>query len=207
MKKFKWYSLKISFFLIFIFLLQNFFPTNDFILISKEVFFKPWTIVTYIFLHASLTHLFYNIFALAIFGLILEKIIGSQNFLILFFISGIFSGIVSIFFYDAVIGASGAIFGLLGFLAVIRPKMIIPAFGIPLPVIAAIVLWLIFDLAGVFSSDHIAHVGHLSGLTFGILAGLKSRKKYKVKEKKKKSKVKIPEEKFRRWEEKYLLMD
>lgn len=204
MKKFGWYSLKISIFLIFVFLLQNFFPKNYFVLVSKEVLFKPWTVITYMFLHASFAHLFYNVFALALFGLILEKIIGSKNFLTLFFLAGIFSGIVSIFFYDAIIGASGAIFGLLGFLAAIRPKMVVPAFGIPLPIIVAIAFWLFFDIAGIFSSDQTAHIGHLSGLAFGILVGLKLRKKYRVKEKRRKPKVKIPEEKFREWEEKYL---
>ena len=205
-EKFNFYALKLVILLSFIFLLEINFPsyTQIFILNSSSLIQTPWTILTYMFLHANATHLMYNALALALFGSILEKIIGYKKFLIIFLIAGAFSGIVGAFFYESIIGASGAIYGILGFLVVIRPKMVVPSLGVPLPMIAAIILWSIFDLFGTFSPDGIAHIGHLSGLAIGIVLGVIMRSRYKIKEKKKETKVEISEKDFREWEDKYL---
>jgi membrane associated rhomboid family serine protease len=98
-----------------------------------------WTIFTSIFMHANLGHLFVNMFSLFFIGNFVEKIIGRKRFFILYIISGIFASIFfsltagflgfgyfgkNIFGSPLIsgVGASGAIFGLLGFLAVITPK-------------------------------------------------------------------------------------
>jgi hypothetical protein len=141
--------------------------------------------------------------ALFIFGSMLEKVVGYKNFLKVFFFTGIFSGIISIFFYSSVIGASGAIFGVMGMLALLRPKTVVWTLGVPMYIIVAIIIYASLDLAGVFYPDDIAHLGHLSALILGLLIGLAWRKKYKVIEKKKKEFV-LSEEEFRKWEDKYM---
>jgi len=205
-EEFKWYAIKLAAICTFIFFLQTIFQDffENFVLISSKVFIAPWTIMTYIFLHGSLEHLFFNMLALVLFGSILEKIIGYKKFLILFFVAGIFSGIASIFFYTAIIGASGAIFGILGTLAILRPKMTVWAMGIPMPMVVAIIFWGFLDVVGVFYPSGVANVGHLAGLFFGIIVGIKLRNKYKMIEKPKEKKIVISEEEFRNWEEEYM---
>lgn len=97
-----------------------------------------WTIVTSMFLHANFMHLFVNMFSLFFVGSFVEKLIGKKRFLIFYILSGIFAGVffalLSYFFGAGLIGAkifgnptiygvgaSGAIFGLLGILAVLTP--------------------------------------------------------------------------------------
>lgn len=205
-EEFRWYAIKLVIICSLIFVLQNIFQDffENFVLFSSKILAAPWTIITYIFLHGNFSHLFFNMFALALFGSILEKIIGYKKFLVLFLVSGIFSGIASIFFYDAVMGASGAIFGILGTLAILRPKMTVWVMYVPMPMIVAIIFWGFLDIIGFFSPDGIAHIGHLVGLFFGIIFGIKLRKKYKIPEKPKEKRIVISEEEFRKWEEKYM---
>jgi len=110
---------------------------------------------------------------------------------------------VSLFFYPSVIGASGAIFGIMGVLAVIRPKMVVPAFGVPIPMVVAAVMWAALDLGGVFYPSSTANIGHLAGLGAGIVVGFWLRPRYKLAEKKK-EKIKLDKEYFREWQEKYM---
>jgi membrane associated rhomboid family serine protease len=99
---------------------------------------KIWTALTSIFIHASFTHLFVNMFSLFFIGNLVEKIIGKKRFIFFYIISGIFAGLFfavlsnflgfgigeRIFGSPAVygLGASGAIFGLLGLLAMLTPR-------------------------------------------------------------------------------------
>jgi hypothetical protein len=203
-RKFHWMAAKLVLVISFIFLIQLIFPQffEIFILRKSEVIFQPWTLVTYIFLHGSYLHLYSNMFALFIFSSILEKVIGYKNFLKVFFFTGIVSGLISIFFYDSVIGASGAIFGIIGTLALLRPKMVVWGLGIPMYMMVVIIVYAVLDLAGVFYPDDIAHIGHLSALALGIIIGIMWKKKYGIVEKKKKPL--LSEEEFRRWEDKYM---
>ncbi|MBP1679011.1 MAG: Peptidase rhomboid domain protein, partial [Bacteroidetes bacterium] len=77
----------------------------------------PWTVVTYMFLHANLWHLLFNMLSLFFFGPRLELELGGRDFLLLYFISGIAGALLSFLTpYVAIVGASGAVFGvLLGF--------------------------------------------------------------------------------------------
>lgn len=205
-EKFSWYVAWISIAILIVFALQNIFPfiTDMFALGSSQIFQQPWTLVTYIFLHADANHILSNLVAFIIFGFILEKLVGSKNLLLIFFATGILSGIASIFFYPSVIGASGAIFGIMGVLVVIRPKMVVLAFGIPLPMLAAVILYAALDLAGVFYPSSIANIGHLAGLAAGIVIGFFMRPKYKLPETQKKDEMRFDEEYFREWEKKYM---
>ncbi|MEM5778618.1 MAG: rhomboid family intramembrane serine protease [Candidatus Aenigmatarchaeota archaeon] len=203
----KWYALKIVIICVIVFVFQIIFEnlTNDFSLNSTYFLSRPWTIVTYIFLHGSFEHLFYNMFALGLFGSALESIIGSKKFLITFFISGIIAGLGSLIFYSSSIGASGAVYGILGALAVLRPRMTVYIGFVPLPIAMAVTFWAIGDLIGLFfPTDLIAYAAHLFGLCFGLIYGLKLRKIYGEKFFGKK-KEEISDKEFRIWEEKYML--
>ncbi len=174
---------------------------DRFALNSSELFRRPYTLVTYILLHDGAVHLFYNMFALAIFGSYLERLVGSKKFLLIFLSAGILSGFVSSLFYDSVIGASGAVYGIVAVLAVLRPWSFAFAMGVPVNLLFAIFLWASIDFIGLFTADDVAHIGHLSGLFFGLVVGFAIREKYKPKRGKK---IKLNDRKLREWEEKYL---
>lgn len=206
MKNYKWYALKLIAVCVVVFILQNIFEnlTNEFSLDSASVLSRPWTIVTYIFLHGSFEHLFYNMFALGLFGLVLENVIGSKKFLLVFFVSGAIAGIGSILFYSSSIGASGAIYGVMGVLAVLRPRMTVYFGFVPLPMALAVIFWTAGDLLGLFlPTDLTAHAAHLFGLIFGLIYGIYLRKDYGEVPIKKKNE-KINDEEFKAWEEEYM---
>ena len=152
-----------------------------FALTPDAVLYMPWTLVTSMFLHADLEHLIYNMFALAWFGFILERIIDSRSFLYLYFIAGITASIASIFAYpDAMsLGASGAIMGVIGLLGVLRPRLMVYWGGVPLPMAFFAGLWIVFDIAGLFTPSNIGHVAHLTGFLVGGIFAYIWRKDYK----------------------------
>ncbi|HLE07031.1 MAG TPA: rhomboid family intramembrane serine protease [archaeon] len=187
-----------------VFVLQIIFPaiTENFSLMSSEVFARPWTILTSIFLHGGIEHLMYNMFALVLFGLILEEIVGSRKFLLLYFSSGLIASLATIPFYNASLGASGAVFGILGALAILRPKMVVWINFIPVPMFLAIFIWAAIDLFGFFFPTNIANAAHLAGLILGVLYGLYLRGSFGEKFfHKHKHSLEISEEKFRDWED------
>ncbi len=137
----------------------------------------PWMFVTSIFLHADVSHLFVNMLALFFFGISLERMIGRRSFAMLFIISGLVGNLG--YFLTAsnaltpAIGASGAVNGIMGTLAVLAPFMMIFIFGmVPLPMIVAAVLWVVIDFTGLFAPSGIAHGAHLGGMLVGVLFGL-----------------------------------
>ncbi len=150
---------------------------TELFLLNSNSYLQIWRFVTAIFLHGGLAHLLYNIFALALFGSMLERLIGSKRFLIVFFVTGILANIVSVNFYDSSLGASGAIFGVIGALIVIRPLMFIFAFGFPMPLFIAGIIWAAGDLIGLFVPSNVANLAHLSGMFFGLILGFIYRKK------------------------------
>jgi len=205
--KYKWYALKLVLICAIIFFFQLNFPnlTDEFALISAEVFYKPWTIVTYIFLHGSVLHIVYNMFALGLFGSTLESIIGGKKFLILFFISGIVAGIGSVLFYNASIGASGAVYGIFGALAVLRPRMTVyMGYGFPMPLVLAVTLWAIGDFIGLFAPTEVAYAAHLFGLAFGLIYGFSLRKQFGEKKKRRTKVYDIGEKEFEDWENEWM---
>lgn len=203
--KIKYVSLWLCLFLILIFIFQSIFPviTENFILVSSKVSEKPWTLLTSVFLHSNFLHLLYNIFALALFGAILENIIGTRKFIILFFISGILASLSSIFIYNVVLGASGAIFGVIGCLIILRPKKNVLVYGMPMPLFIAGIIYAVIDIFGLFAPSNTANLAHLSGLVFGLVYGFFLRKNYAIRTIKK-EKSNIDEDLVQRWEDDYL---
>jgi len=205
--KYNWYAIKLVIITVIVFILQFMIPnlTDEFALISSDIFSRPWTIITYMFLHATdyLPHILYNMLALALFGSILEKVIGGRKFLILYFASGIVAGIGSILFYEASIGASGAIFGVMGALAVLRPRMSVWIGYVPMPMFLAVVLWAIGNFVGLFAPGGIAYAAHLFGLGFGLFYGFVYKKEYEEVHTNRK-KYSIDKKEIEEWEKDWL---
>ena len=136
------------------------------------VLFRPWTLFTYMFLHGGLGHIFFNMLALYFFGPRLEDRLGGRHFLGLYFASGLAGGLLSIFTPAWIIGASGAVFGVLvGFARYWPRERIYIWFLLP---IEARLLVIIFAVASVwfgFSGawGGIAHFAHLGGFLGGYL--------------------------------------
>ena len=187
-----------------IFLLQKLIPgfTDFFILDARLVDIRIWTLLTAVFLHSGMAHLLYNLFALALFGSILEHIIGSKKFMILFFIAGLAASLASLPFYNKVLGASGAIFGILGMLGILRPKLIVWLHYIPMPMIVALFVWAVGDIIGIYAPSGTANIAHLGGLAVGIAAGFCYYKQFRE-IKPKKEKVYIDEDKVKEWEKSF----
>ena len=203
-KKFQWIALWLALICVVFFVAQTTIDTftDDFVLESSLVMEKPWTLLSSVFLHGSFEHLFYNMFALVMFGLILEKVLGSKNFLIIFFLSGLFASLGAILFYDAALGASGAIYGIMGSLAIVRPKMTVYMGFAPMPMIIAVALWAAGDLIGLFAPGQVAHAAHLFGLIFGIIFTLIFLRKHIMIPRKRKESM--PDKEIRKWEDRWL---
>ena len=130
-----------------------------------------WQLFTYIFLHGDFFHILFNLFSLWMFGGELENYWGSRRFLFYFFFCGIGAGIFTVLLSPyPVIGASGAIYGILlafGWLFPNRPIYIYFFFPIP-----AKYMVIIFGLIEFFSSGSggggVAHLTHLGGLVVGL---------------------------------------
>lgn len=198
---FQYWSVRLVLIISVIFVLQNIFPviTENFSLVSSRALDEPWMFLTSIFLHADIMHLLYNMFALALFGTILEKIVGGKRFLAIFFAAGLLASAAAFFFYGASLGASGAIFGILGALAILRPRMTIWIY-VPMPMIVAIFVWAALDLIGFFYPSGIANAAHLAGLGAGLVFGFALRKRFREHATKRKQ-YEIGSEEFRRWED------
>lgn len=136
------------------------------------VLVRPWTLITYMFLHGGFGHLFLNMLGLFFFGPRLEARLGSRAFLQLYFLSGIGGAVLSFFFSptSAVVGASGAVYGILYGFARFWPTDEIYIWGV-LPVQARVlviglaVLSLYSGMVGPGSG--IAHFAHLGGFVGG----------------------------------------
>lgn len=135
-----------------------------------------YTLVTYMFFHATPLHIFVNTFGLLFFGYNLEKYLGWSQFIMIYFISGLVAGGLFTLFTPPkvmVVGASGAIFGIMAYFTLIRPFMITPMpFLIPMPVSLAAVLYVLLVIpilaSGNFSGS-VAHMAHIGGMIGGAL--------------------------------------
>ncbi len=137
-----------------------------------------WQLVTYLFLHGGVFHLFFNLLGLWMFGGELENFFGSKRFLRYFLFCGIGAGICTLIFTPLayqripVIGASGAIYGILFAYGWLFPnRLIYLYFLFPIPAKYFVIL---FGLIEFFSSlegpgGGVSHLTHLGGLLFGLL--------------------------------------
>lgn len=185
--------------------------------------FEPYQIVTHFFMHASLGHIFFNMFALVMFGAQLEKVWGPKRFLFFYLFSAVgafllhmgvvwyqlsdvsvsdielvrtqgaeailegknfidpYLGNLNIKFNGAMVGASGAIMGLLAAFAFLFPNTELMLIFLPVPIKAKyfMPIYMFIELfLGVraFEWDNIAHFAHLGGALFGLILVLIWRK-------------------------------
>ena len=144
------------------------------LLVWKKFFL--WQLVTYIFLHGGISHILFNLLALWMFGGELESYWGPRKFLRYFLFCGIGAGLCTVVFspyqFIPVVGASGAIYGiLLAFGWLFPNRLIYVYFLVPIP---AKYFVIIFGLIELYASMQgtgggVAHLTHLGGLIFGIL--------------------------------------
>ena len=141
--------------------------------------FRLWQPVTYMFMHGSFSHLFFNMFTLWMFGNVLENSWGTARFLRYYLICGIGAGLLSMLVQPAILlGASGACFGLLAAFGMMFPEERIYLYFL-LPIKAK---WFVIGYAaielinGIYTADGIAHFAHLFGAAIGVLLILWWRK-------------------------------
>lgn len=138
-----------------------------------------WQVVTYMFVHSGFWHILFNMIALFIFGIQLERRMGSTEFLVFYFFTGICAGLATVFINESsgmgmipVVGASGAIVGLLLAFASFFPDARIFIFGI-LPMRAPVAVMVFIGLEVIFlvtnTMSGVAHLTHLAGIVFAYL--------------------------------------
>ncbi len=165
-----------------VFILQMFAPTLDRTLIQyfglvpvlafQHLFI--WQFVTYMFLHGGLGHIFFNMFALWMFGVELERTWGTREFLKFYFLTGIAAGLsTALFSWGSnipTIGASGAVYGILAAYALFFPDRYVYLyllFPIKMKYLAIILGALEFIAARNQAQSGVAHVAHLGGMVVG----------------------------------------
>ena len=164
-----------------VFILQNIFTDLPYILSMVPVYIRLkhwyWQFFTYMFSHVDFWQLCSNMLGLFIFGRIVERSVGSREFLLYYLLTGTLAGITSYFLYlysgslfTVVLGASGALYAIMLLFSVLFPNAVVYVFGI-IPMRAPIlgILYCFMDFFGQFKADGTAHLVHLSGLLFGIL--------------------------------------
>jgi len=141
-----------------------------------EIFFRPWGVFTYMFLHADIYHIMFNLFALWIFGQAIENLWGSKRFLIYYLLTGIGAAIIHMFvggYFTYTLGASGAVFGILLAFGMMFPDRYIMLLIPPIPVKAKyfVTFYGLFELFNGLSMPNsgVAHFAHLGGLAVGFV--------------------------------------
>jgi membrane associated rhomboid family serine protease len=142
-------------------------------LTPSRTLIRPWTLITYMFVHAGFFHLFFNMLVLFFFGPPLEGMWGGREFLKFYIVSGLGGALLSYFFAfnSPMVGASGAIYGVMLAFAMNWPNMHVYIWGI-LPVKAK---WIVAFLAAASilalmgPQDGVAHWAHLGGFGAAFL--------------------------------------
>jgi len=148
-----------------------------------------WTFITSMFMHAGFFHIFVNMLSLFFVGSLLEKILGKRRYFWFYVFSGVFAGVIFVLasqifpsdFNTYAVGASGAIFGLIGVLMFLTPNLPVYLMFIPIPIkmkYAApgmlVVLWLI----SIGGDVPIGNTAHLGGFIAGLIYGFFLKRKY-----------------------------
>lgn len=159
---------------------------------AESYFFHWWQPVTYMFLHGGFSHLFFNMFALWMFGRELEVELGTKRFLIYYFVCGVGAALAQLgiaqidvanlsdtpvllwdYLRTPTLGASGAVFGLLLAFGMLHPNATIMLLIPPIPMKAKwfVILYGLVELLLIIlqAQDGVAHFAHLGGMFFGWL--------------------------------------
>lgn len=140
--------------------------------------FRPYQLFTYMFVHGGFMHLFFNMLTLAFLGPMVESVWGAKRFTIFYTVTGIGAGLFNIFVdtvfglgsFGTMVGASGAIYGVLMAYGMLFPNMEIMLLIPPIPIKAK---YLVFVLGGMTflldRSGSVAHFTHLGGIIFAFI--------------------------------------
>lgn len=139
--------------------------------------FRPYQLFTYMFAHGGFTHIFFNMLALAFMGPILESFWGQKKFLLFYLITGIGAALFSVGIdlimgggAGSMLGASGAIYGLLMAFGMIFPNMEVQLLIPPIPIKAKYLVFLLGGLTFLMDrSGSVAHFAHLGGVVVGFI--------------------------------------
>lgn len=138
--------------------------------------FWPWQLVSYMFMHGSFMHIFFNLFVLWMFGQQIERLWGTKRFVTYYFLTGIGAAGIHMLIAPGgipMVGASGAVYGILLAFAMMFPNREIFFLLIPFPIKAKYFVFLIggaellFGITG--AQTGIAHFAHLGGLLVGFI--------------------------------------
>ena len=173
-----------------------FYPTSP--------YFNWWQPVTHMFMHADFWHIFFNMYTLVMFGMVVERVLGTKKFIVFYAITGLgaaalHTGIewMEITYlnanpleamYTPMVGASGAIYGVLVAFAMLYPQARMTLLFPPVTLDAK---WMVIIFIGIelftgiaqiqgFAHLQIAHFAHLGGALFGWLTILYWRKTHKL---------------------------
>ncbi|MDY5318708.1 MAG: rhomboid family intramembrane serine protease [Candidatus Egerieousia sp.] len=170
-------------------LAENFMLEKFALFYFNSPFFKPYQLISYIFMHGGFMHILFNMYSLYIFGSVLESVWGGKKFFIYYMVTGIGAALFHLFItylriesgvldpYLAalipMVGASGAIYGLLLAYGVLFPNNILTLFFPPVSLKAKYMVFVfgglefLLGLGG--SGDGVAHFAHLGGMLFGFV--------------------------------------
>jgi len=141
--------------------------------------FQLWQLISYAFLHGSVTHLFLNMYALWLFGVGLENLWGSRRFAIYYFVCVVGAALIQLLAqdmtgqYTPTVGASGGVFGVLLAFGLFFPNQKLLLLIPPVPIKAKwfVILYgiveLLFGVTG--AATGVAHFAHLGGMLFGFI--------------------------------------
>lgn len=136
------------------------------------LFGQPWRLLTASFLHADVLHLFFNLYGIMIGGSYLEPLLGKWRFLAVYLLCGVAASIASLWWYDITptIGASGAVFGLFGFIFTLLLHRFVEPYERK-ALLISIGIYLAFSLATIFLHTNFDHGAHIGGLLMGLILG------------------------------------
>lgn len=170
-----WVILAVNFLFYFASLIQRGLILDTFGFTPAEFLNEPWTIVTNMFVHASLWHILGNMLMLYFFGSYLLGLVGETKFLLVYFVGGLLGNVFFMFLgweFATAVGASGALYAVMGTLAVMRPRLkVLLWFMIPVD------LWIVVVIGALIVSPNIAWQAHIGGLVLGLAAGLYFRRR------------------------------
>lgn len=147
----------------------------------RSALFQPFQLLTHMFMHANMFHLFGNMLGILFFGSILEQLLGQNRFLSLYLVCGFGAGVCTLLlnYYansqeTVSLGASGAVFGVVTSFALVFPNMPLQLLFPPISLKAKymVLLYLVFELSFGLQNrqgDNIGHFAHLAGMLFAFI--------------------------------------
>jgi len=147
--------------------------------------FQIWQLITYQFMHGGFSHIFFNMFALWMFGMEVENMWGSKKFITFYLVCGIVAGIFQLLLpalfnepQGYTIGASGAIMGVIVAFGMLFPdRYIYIYFLLPVKAKYLVILYILLEIYLVPSGGNVAHLAHLGGAFAGFLFVLYYRRR------------------------------